>query len=718
MSGSLAMVNDMAGSKNRFLIEGDEGDIEYVAGDDRGAYSGETIYLDEPDPRHRRRRLWFSLSIWGGLILFLLITGGIFYYYKFMQAPAEDDAAAQEFQRIAEELQDRYYLPTGDFTSDLQSAIDLFYSKDYGNSEIRLKKFVESDATPQEKAVALNYLAVMAMDRERFELARYYLVQALKNQDDSIPTLVNLAIVERRLNEHEQAREYAERARELAPRDSRVALLLGNILAESQNVEEAIEIYEEAIGQQNDDPLLYYNAALQYLKRERYDEAILSFSKAIDSAGPGSIAVQSHAHLGQIYFRRGNYELAAHHLELAVKMAPDNGKYLYNLGVIQLQMGQEERALYSFRRAMDAGTNEPIVYRSLARALERMQEPQLAERALQNALHLNPQDLPTLFALGDLQQRQHDLLAAAETYKRIVNITPGDQNTEEALFQLASIYVEMERGNDAIDVLEKAANLNPDNPRVYYLLGRVYATAGKNELALQAWKKALSPVEGQVGVSDAPPLARDQEREIRLAMGDLYRRQGGFELALKQYQLILDRNQQAPRVLEDPEVDLAIGRTYMLIRDYRNAIASFEKVSTARQASTEMRRDAFMQLAQAHAGLGGRDHLEQARSNVNKAVRMDPLDYDARIMQASILMETDSMVDREKAIEILKSVVESDIDARRASRAHNLMGVAYMKNSEFNRALQEFDYAVQLDPTNNEAYQNRRVAQNAYQKNL
>ena len=33
-------------------------------------------------------------------------------------------------------------------------------------------------------------------------------------------------------------------------------------------------------------------------------------------------------------------------------------------------------------------------------------------------------------------------------------------------------------------------------------------------------------------------------------------------------------------------------------------------------------------------------------------------------------------------------------------------------------ATQEFDYAVQLDPTNNEAYQNRRVAQNAYQKNL
>ncbi len=205
---------------------------------------------------------------------------------------------------------------------------------------------------------------------------------------------------------------------------------------------------------------------------------------------------------------------------------------------------------------------------------------------------------------------------------------------------------------------------------------------------------------------------------MRLALADLYRREGAYDMALAEYRLLLARNREAPRVDEDPELDLEIGKTYLSLRDFGNAAQSLERVGRANAATAEQRKEAYMRLAQAYAATGQSEDLENARANALRASRLDPADQRAKLLQASILVQTESMVEREKAIELLKEVTQSDVDAKTAAQAFNLLGVAYMKNGEYRRALSAFDQAVQLDPANQEAYQNQRAAANAYERNL
>ena len=92
---------------------------------------------------------------------------------------------------------------------------------------------------------------------------------------------------------------------------------------------------------------------------------------------------------------------------------------------------------------------------------------------------------------------------------------------------------------------------------------------------------------------------------------------------------------------------------------------------------------------------------------------------EAAISQAEILLKSNSLSDREKAVEVLLAVTSSEnISSADASYAHNILGEAYYANGEYARALRSFEYAYQLDPSNSRAYANQRSAANAYEQSL
>ena len=677
-------------------------------------------YVESPEEADRRR-MRFRIFVYAGLAtMLLLIAGGaVFWYYTMGPGAGVGEPGETALDRKLEGvdldgLRDRFYFPEEKVSPDLDRAIGYYKTNYRHRARTEFENFLEKDAPDREKAIALTYLGVMALETDRFAQARHQLLRALKFNDGFVPALVNLSIAERKVGNYEEARQYAEKARELAPEDTRVIVLLGNILAENQDLAGAVDAYKEGVEKDPKDPDIFYNLALSLLRQQKYEEAILYFSKAIEVAGPGQTAVQSHAHLGHIYFSKGNNEMAADHLARAVKLAPDNGKYRYNLGVVYLRLKQPRQALSHFEQAFTAGSNDPAVLRGLSRAFDELGHTTLSIQSLEKALYLNPQDVTTLFLLGDLYYKERDLLKSADTFRRVVNITPGNRNTEEALLKLGTIYTELERFDQATRMLERARGLNPGNREILYRLGLVAARSGRPERAVAAFKQALAP--GAAG-SRSLPLERDDERKIRLALATLYRGQGGYDLALEQFRLILARANETPRT-DDPETRLALAQTHLQLKNYSGSIDSFQKVVDSPRSTPQARKAAYTGLALAYAGTGRTADIDRARANATRAARMDPNDLEARLVQARVLMQTDSMVDRQKAIEVLMELVNSDGSPEFASRGYNLLGLAYYKNGEFSRALRAFDYAVQLDPSNREAYKNQRAAANAHERSL
>ena len=716
------MVNS---GKNRFELEDGE-DREFLSDD------SDSIFQSSSGEGRKRRGSRFLVT--SGIIALLIIAFGSLLYFVFSSdlKQAWNALFSKDQNQLTNEssstfldeklknmdlesLKERYYFPEKTVSAPLASAISAYKQNDRSRAGREFEKFLESSADDKEKAIALVYMGIMALETERYQLAEHHLKRALKFDEESVPALVNIAIAEQKMGNLEDAKMYIAKAEELDPKNPHIAIIAGNLMAAGRDLDSAVEKYKSGIDNSAKDAFLHFNLALSLLRGGKYEEAVLYFSKTIELAGPGELAAKSHAHLGQIYFSRGNYELAADHLNNAVKLVPDNGRYLYNTGIVYLNLRQPEKALEYFNRALDAGAGEAVVFRSLASAFQDLNEPALAVRSLEKALYRNPEDVESWFLLGDIYRSEGDLNSAAESYKKIVNMTQGDSSTRDALIKLGSVYIDLERFRDALDAYQKAVQMDPDSIQARYGLGKVYYQSGNKDLAAQEWKRALaSPADS----ASHPPLERDEERIIRIALGLLYMEEGAYDMSLGQFRFIQSRNKESPAVEEDPELSLYIADVFMRLKDRNSSMQYLTEVIDSRSADARQRKKALMEMAKLQAASGNPEDLEYARSNAAKAVRLDPGDSNTSIGQAGILLKSNSLSDREKAIEILLAVTSSDISSKTASKAHNLLGEAYFSNGEYARALRAFEYSYQLDPSNSEAYANQRSAANAYEQSL
>lgn len=687
-------------AKNRLQFDEFTEDNDQVEAHYRPDVPGDPVYFDE----YRKSRSsgllkWFTIA---GVLLLIAAAVSVAWYYH-SKKPPEQTAAESEMRFDPDKLRERYYLPS-DLTPELEKAVSKYRSGYRDEAKRQFEEIVQGDHSDGVKSVALVYLGVMSMETERYGQAKHQLLRALK-YNQSVAALVNLSMVERRMGNLQAAKDYADQARELAPRDPQVALLLGNILSDNQDPDAAAEAYREGIESSPDDPYLRYNLALSLLRRNNFEEAIVQFSMLTDIEN-GMLAARSHGHLGQIYFSKQNFERAADHLRKATVLAPGEARFHYNLGVTMLKLNQDQEALNAFQNALESGSSEIEVYQGLSRAFKKLNQNTLAERALQKALYVNPASVSTLFLLGDIQYESRDLMGALETYKKIVNTTPGDANTVDALLRTGEVYMALERYSDAVNALQKAAEIRGDDTAVLLALGTAFERANRIDEAVAVWKKALSQAN----------LDRADEKPVRMKLASLYQSRGAYDLALNEYKRILERNRQQPVIDDDPEVFLAAGKLFVQSGDFDSAVSYLEKVTVSRSADIEMRKSAFKRLAVAHSKRNTPESLEKARSAAYQAARLDPADPEVAMIRSGILLETGSAVDREKAIENLMALTASDLSPDQSAKAYNLLGLAYYKNGEYRRSLSAFDHAVDLDPTFREAYDNQRAAANAYEK--
>ncbi len=676
---------------------------------------------DTPELTKQPRSRAFLYAVISGILLLLLTAGAGTLWYFYSRSPSvpslfeggtDPDAAL----RTADEARIRssYYTPAGAYSKELLRIIELYKSQDRERAKREFENFVNSPAEDKEKAVALVYLGIMAMETERYPLAKHNLLRALRYDSESVAAYANLAIAERMLGNIKEAREYALRARELSPSDPVVSLLLGNLLAENQDIEGAISAYREGILTGEEDPALYYNLALTLVRSEKYEEAVREFSRAIAAAPTGPLAAASHAHLGQIYFSKGNAEMAADHLNRAVALAPDNGKYYYNLGVIYSRLNRNQEAVRSFHKAMETGKADGPLFHALAKAFTSLKQPNLAVAALRRAVYMNPEDYNAYMMLGDLYHKEKDLIQAAASYKKAAELTPGDSVNRDSLLKLGSVYMDMERFGDAASAYRKVLDTYPENPEALFGLGYAYRKSGMTDKAVAVWKSALS---ASAADRDGFQLDRKDERMIRMAAASLYRSEGAYDLALREYNFIISRNKEEPVIEKDAELYSEIAAVYQSLREYGKSAVYLEKVLDW-TSDPELRFRTYKSLALAYQETGATRDNEKARTYAAQAQSIKPSDQDTAVIRAGILLKTSSLTDREKAIELLKAVTASDTDPVTASKAYNLLGLAYYQNGEYARALRAFDYSVQLDPSNSKAYENQRIAAAAHERSL
>lgn len=124
-------------------------------------------------------------------------------------------------------------------------------------------------------------------------------------------------------------------------------LLLGNVMADSLRMEDAVYMYKKAIEKDKKCYRAYYN-------------------------------------LGNYFFEHGKYQDALDYYMKAYKLQPENPYFCYNIGCTYLKFGDLTKAKLYFYKAVMFNANVPEFHYNLAYTYKQLKKEKLAQSYLDN----------------------------------------------------------------------------------------------------------------------------------------------------------------------------------------------------------------------------------------------------------------------------------------------------------------------------------------------
>jgi putative PEP-CTERM system TPR-repeat lipoprotein len=315
----------------------------------------------------------------------------------------------------------------------------------------------------------------------------------------------------------EAARDSFLRGLDVAPEDVRILRSLAELDIADGDPEAARERYSVILELEPGDARSMVSLARLAARSEKHDEARDWLEKA-RRAAPGSVSARSLLAAHYLDFR--DFRAAVSVATEAVNLDPDNPKLLNLLGLAQLYSQNYRDAEFSLGKAVDRDPDEPTYRLSLARAQAARGNVSSAIVSLEESPGDELQHLPTGLTLAKLHADSGDLERAQQIASRLVEIHPDDS---APLALQAEFLV---RGGDlvaAAETYDKALDLA--------MVGR---------FAVRAYQ-----IRRQAGLADqVEPLLRFLEvrpldSAMRLFLADAYNNLGQIDNANDQYDEVL-----------------------------------------------------------------------------------------------------------------------------------------------------------------------------------
>lgn len=141
----------------------------------------------------------------------------------------------------------------------------------------------------------------------------------------------------------------------------------------------------------------FYTKGNRFLDAKRFAEAERAFLDALKLA-PEMSAI--HHGLGLVYIQTLDYELAVLHLEEALRREPENVKTIYALSRAYASVGENEKALEGYKRAIQLNPAFEAAHQELAGIYYREKKWDEALVSLETAKAINPLSAHTLMLIG------------------------------------------------------------------------------------------------------------------------------------------------------------------------------------------------------------------------------------------------------------------------------------------------------------------------------
>jgi tetratricopeptide (TPR) repeat protein len=205
--------------------------------------------------------------------------------------------------------------------------------------------------------------------------------------------------------------------------------------------------------------------------------------------------------LGEIAAYQGNWEKARGLYEYVLMRKPRNASALKDLGTALVALGKDEEALSPLHEALEIDPSLSDVHYQLGRALRNLgrAEDSLHEMELYQLIRDRAHIAQALVSPDKASQNEHwreceKLLKEKGESAAIVYVNSIAAETHSQLnayYMVGMIYSAQQRNEDAIRVLNKAAQVSPNGADIVAFLGRVYLRAHNYEQSELDLKRAL-----------------------------------------------------------------------------------------------------------------------------------------------------------------------------------------------------------------------------------
>jgi tetratricopeptide (TPR) repeat protein len=230
------------------------------------------------------------------------------------------------------------------------------------------------------------------------------------------------------------------------------------------------------------DTLDLLKAGLAARSRGDFGAAIKFYTQAIDtgSLSDANLAVVL-ASRGVAYDIKGDTDRAIDDFDTAIRLYPDYGKtYIYR-GVAWAKKRDFNRASVDFTDAIGRDPSDAFLALSnLGNVDEEIGEHDRAIENYRRAIELNPGYVPAYYSRAGAYYAKGDYDQAIEDYGRAIGLKP---NYVDAFNNRAIVYLAKGAVDKAIADFGAAIRLNPNNTTAVVNRGHVYSADGQFEMA-------------------------------------------------------------------------------------------------------------------------------------------------------------------------------------------------------------------------------------------
>ncbi|HEV2196759.1 MAG TPA: tetratricopeptide repeat protein [Candidatus Acidoferrum sp.] len=284
------------------------------------------------------------------------------------------------------------------------------------------------------------------------------------------------------------AAQQAERLNDNLPE---VHFSLGNVYTASGKPAQAVAELKRALELAPNSDDGYRGLGKAYLTLGQKELGLQAYQKAIEI---NPYYWVNYNYTGQAYFRLGDYGKALAAFQRMVELEPNNPFGYLNSGAVYLQQGKYEQCIPFFQKALQIQPHY-MIYSNLGTAFFYLKRYPESVPMFEKAVEMNPNDALVMGNLADSYRWSGRKQEAIDTYDKAIALAYKELQVNPraaaTMGSLALYYAKKGDSVHALQFIQHALSIEPQNIELVYIQAVVYCLADRKVESLRVLREAL-----------------------------------------------------------------------------------------------------------------------------------------------------------------------------------------------------------------------------------